>query len=132
MMEITDEIRNQVAALDALAHEVRLRVFRLLVPAGWRGLPAGAISEELGLPPNSLSFHLNRLNQAGLLVARREGRHLYYSVNYAGIAGLVEFLAGQCCAAAPDGCLPGCPDVMPRPIGAVAPDGSPVKATKRN
>lgn len=118
---MTDEIAQQVASLEALAHEVRLKVFRLLVPAGWKGMPAGRISEELGLPPNVLSFHLNRLSQAGLLIVRREGRFLYYSVHYPKISGLVDFLAGQCCAAAPEGCLPSCPDVMPRPVGADEP-----------
>ena len=116
MLETFDEIRSQVAALDALAHEVRLKVFRLLVPAGWKGLAAGRISEELGLQPNSLSFHLNRLTQAGLLSVRREGRHLFYSVQYSRFSGLVDFLVGQCCAGAPGGCQPGCPEGIAAPI----------------
>ena len=57
-------------AFEALAHETRLAVFGLLIPAGREGMPAGVIGERLGLSPNSLSFHLGRLAIAGLVSAR--------------------------------------------------------------
>lgn len=107
-------------AFDALAHETRLAVFRLLVPAGRDGLPAGAIGERLRLAPNSLSFHLSRLTQAGLLSSRRQGRQLFYSVQYPALAELIQFLAGDCCAEAPEGCLAGCP-TLPLPLPASLP-----------
>lgn len=101
-----------VKAFEALAHETRLAVFRLLIPAGRNGLPAGVIGERLGLPANSLSFHLGRLVNAGLIRSRRQGRHLYYAVAYARLSELVGFLADDCCAAVPEGCLPDCPSVF--------------------
>ncbi len=75
------ETLQPVKAFEALAHETRLAVFRLLIPAGPEGLAAGVIGERLDVPPNSLSFHLGRLANAGLVSARREGRHLYYAVH---------------------------------------------------
>lgn len=96
-------------AFEALGHEARLAVLRTLIPAGPEGIPAGAIGEAIGLPANGLSFHLNRLTVAGLIESRREGRHLYYALRYPVLAGLVGFLVKDCCAAAPDGCLPECP-----------------------
>lgn len=101
-----------VKAFEALAHETRLAVFRLLIPVGRDGLPAGVIGERLDLPANSLSFHLGRLVNAGLIRGRRQGRHLYYAVAYARLSELVGFLADDCCAAAPEGCLPDCPSVL--------------------
>lgn len=87
-----------IAALSALAQETRLRVFRLLVTAGPQGLPAGQIAEELAIPPNTLSFHLNLLKNAGLLNVRREGRSLIYSAAYEQMRGLLAYLSENCCS----------------------------------
>lgn len=103
------ELLNATKAFEALSHETRIAVFRLLIPAGRDGLSAGAIGERLGLPANSLSFHLGRLVNAGLIGGRRQGRHLYYAADYARLAEIVDFLADDCCAAVPEGCLPECP-----------------------
>ncbi len=103
------ELFSAVAAFEALAHETRLGVLRLLIPAGMKGLAAGDISKRLDLPPNSLSFHLGRLVNAGLIGSRRSGRNLFYSADYARVDELVRFLADKCCADAPDGCFPQCP-----------------------
>lgn len=108
---------NIARAFEALSHEARLAVFRLLIPIGPAGLAAGTVSEKLGLAPNVLSFHLGRLTGAGLLRSRRQGRNLYYAVDYAHLGELAGFLADDCCAAAPEGCLAGCPpsgDAGPR------------------
>lgn len=108
------ELSQTAKTFEALAHETRLAVFRLLIPAGGDGLSAGTIGERLGLPANSLSFHLGRLVNAGLIRGRRQGRYLYYAVDYARLADLVGFLADDCCAAVPEGCLPECPGASSR------------------
>ncbi len=90
-----------IAALSALAQESRLRAFRLLVTAGPQGLPAGQIAEELGITPNTLSFHLSLLKNAGLLAVRREGRSLIYSAEYARAKAVVSYLTENCCSRAP-------------------------------
>ncbi len=96
-------------AFEALAHETRLAVFRLLIPAGPEGLPAGVIGNRIGLLPNALSFHLGRLTNSGLLRMRRSGRNQYYAVDYQRLSALVGFLVEDCCANAPEGCMRGCP-----------------------
>ena len=96
-------------AFEALAHDARLAVIRLLIPAGPDGLPAGVIGNRIGLPPNALSFHLGRLTNAGLVGVRRAGRNQYYAIDYRRLSALVGFLVDDCCANAPDGCMPGCP-----------------------
>ena len=55
---------DALAALAALAQDNRLDIFRLLVEAGPNGLPAGKVSEKLGLAPNTLTFHFDRLRGA--------------------------------------------------------------------
>ncbi len=86
-----------VTALGALAHETRLAVFRLLVERGPDGLPAGALSQALGLPPSSLTFHLHELAHAGLVSQRRVGRQLIYATDFTAMNGLIAYLTENCC-----------------------------------
>jgi ArsR family transcriptional regulator, arsenate/arsenite/antimonite-responsive transcriptional repressor len=86
-----------VRALDALAHDTRLKVHRLLVQAGADGLSAGFIARKLGLPASSLSFHLMHLQTAELVKHRRAGRSVIYAVNFALMDGLMAYLQENCC-----------------------------------
>lgn len=88
-----------IAALSALAHEHRLAIFRLLVEHGPQGLPAGVIAERIGLPPSSLTFHLQHLTRAGLLVAKRASRQIFYAADFAVMSALVGYLTENCCTA---------------------------------
>lgn len=90
-----------IAALGALAQESRLDMFRMLVQAGPKGLPAGQIGERLGLPSATLSFHLNQLRQAGLVTFQREGRSLIYMAEYPAMNALLGFLTENCCQGDP-------------------------------
>jgi len=62
-----------LTALAALAQENRLDVFRLLVQAGPDGMAAGQVAQKLDLAPNTLTFHFDRLRDAGLVTVRRDG-----------------------------------------------------------
>ena len=86
--------------MSALAHNSRLAVFRLLVQAGPKGLAAGAIGEEVGLPPATLSFHLAHLARAGLVQPRPEGRFVIYSADFQNMNALVGYLTENCCSSA--------------------------------
>jgi len=89
-----------VEALAALAQEHRLTLFRMLVQAGDRGMAAGAIADALGVPNSSLSFHLNQLRSAGLILQERQHRSLIYRANYPAMNALVAYLMENCCAGA--------------------------------
>ena len=93
-----------IRALAALAHESRLRVFRLLAKCGEQGMPAGMIAEQLELPAATLSFHLKELATAGLILDRREGRSIFYSLDTAAMTSLVGFLFEDCCGGQPELC----------------------------
>ncbi|MCH7487703.1 MAG: helix-turn-helix transcriptional regulator [Proteobacteria bacterium] len=103
------EIKSAVDALSALANESRLEVFRLLVPEGPNGLPAGEIGNRLGIPANALSFHLTRLRHAGLVTVRRNGQQKIYAAAYEGMQGLMDYLAENCCRNEATGCSTDCP-----------------------
>lgn len=89
-----------IDALAALAQEHRLALFRLLVRAGDKGMPAGAIAESLGIPNSSLSFHLAQLRNAGLIEQERQQRSLIYRADYGAMNALVGYLLENCCAGA--------------------------------
>jgi ArsR family transcriptional regulator, arsenate/arsenite/antimonite-responsive transcriptional repressor len=100
------EKTGAVAALAALAQENRLDVFRLLVQAGPEGLAAGAVAEKLALAPNTLSFHFDRLRNAGLVTCTRNGRSLIYAARYETMNGLLGYLTENCCGGVPADCAP--------------------------
>lgn len=93
-----------VEALAALAQSSRLEVYRLLVQAGPGGLAASEIAERLGIPANTLSFHLKALSHAELVFSRQAGRFIYYSANYEHMNSLLGFLTENCCGG--KSCLP--------------------------
>ena len=100
------EKNNVVAALAALAQDNRLDVFRLLVRAGPEGMPAGAVATALGLAPNTLTFHFDRLRAAELVTVRREGRSMIYAARFDTMNELLGFLTENCCGGAPEKCAP--------------------------
>ena len=93
-----------VDALGALAHETRLAVFRMLVKAGPAGMIAGAIAEQQGVPPSTMSHHLAMLERAGLVESERESRLIHYRADYPGMRRLLTFLMQDCCQGAPEMC----------------------------
>lgn len=86
-----------IRSLAALAHEARLRVFRVLVVAGPSGLTPSTLAEQLGIAPNALSFHLKELSNAGLIHAERQGRNLLYSATFPTMNNLLAYLTENCC-----------------------------------
>jgi len=91
------DIQKALIAFDALSQETRLRVFRLLVECGPDGTPAGKIGEKLKIPHNTLSFHLNHMSNADLVISRRDGRSIIYSANFEFFTSLIRFMVEDCC-----------------------------------
>ncbi len=89
--------QQTIIALAALAQESRLAIFRSLVVAGSQGLTPGVLSQQLGLAPATLSFHLKELLHAGLLRKRQEGRFIHYQANFDAMNGVIAYLTENCC-----------------------------------
>lgn len=98
------EESQAVLMLASLGHEARLSVFRRLIAAGPDGVPAGALSSALDMPPSTLSHHLSALEHAGLITGRRDGRRLLYAIAPAEIRALLSFLRDDCCGGNPSLC----------------------------
>jgi DNA-binding transcriptional ArsR family regulator len=86
-----------VDSLAALAQETRLNIFRLLVRHAPEGLAAGQIARRLHLPSPTLSFHLNVLAAAQLVLPHKNGRSIRYSASLDSVNRLTEFLMENCC-----------------------------------
>jgi DNA-binding transcriptional ArsR family regulator len=83
--------------LSAMGTEPRLRVMRLLLSAHPEGMVVGEIGEELEIPNSTLSHHLDKLKNEGLVAVQREGTFLRYRANTQALQDLVGFLYAECC-----------------------------------
>ena len=108
-----------VVRLSALAHRTRLMAFRLLVKEGASGLAAGEIARRLKAPPTTMSAHLAILTRAKLVVWRREGRVIRYSLNPQSFSELLSYLVSDCCGGQPELCGPILPAPSTRRRGAL-------------
>lgn len=92
-----DQIARFADMLAALGTEPRLRIVRLLLKAHPDGLVVGEIGSELGIPPSTLSHHLEKLKSEGLVAVRRESTFLRYSARTEALQEILSFLFAECC-----------------------------------
>jgi ArsR family transcriptional regulator, arsenate/arsenite/antimonite-responsive transcriptional repressor len=83
--------------LAALGTETRLRIVRLLLSAHPEGMVVGEIGAKLGIPPSTLSHHLEKLKNEGLVSVRRESTFLRCTANTQTLQEVVGFLFAECC-----------------------------------
>jgi ArsR family transcriptional regulator len=81
----------------AMGTESRLRIMQLLLSAHPDGLVVGEIHEELDIPNSTLSHHLDKLRNEGLIRVRRESNFLHYTVDTDTLQELLQFLYAECC-----------------------------------
>jgi ArsR family transcriptional regulator, arsenate/arsenite/antimonite-responsive transcriptional repressor len=91
------EVARYADMFGALGAEARLRIVRLLLAAHPQGLVVGEIGAELGIPPSTLSHHLDKLKNEGLVSVRRESTFLRCTANTATLEEIVRFLFAECC-----------------------------------
>jgi len=89
--------KTTINALSALAQEHRLDIFRLLVQSGPDGRNVGQIADQLDLAHSTLSFHLDKLAKADLIVPTKQGRQKFYAVNYSIFTDMIKYLTENCC-----------------------------------
>ena len=100
-----ETLEHHALQLAALGHPIRLRVLRFVVRAGEGGASAGNIAEHVQLAASTLSHHLKRLVEAGLLTTRAETTFVYYAAQYPTLRALTDYLWEDCCR---DGKKPSC------------------------
>lgn len=98
MKKLTDgDVLRYAEMFSALGTEARLRIVRLLLSAHPEGLIVGDIQEELEIPNSTLSHHLEKLKNEGLVLVRRESTFLRYTANHEALQEVLKFLYAECC-----------------------------------
>jgi DNA-binding transcriptional ArsR family regulator len=95
--EKEDQIASYADMLAALGTETRLRIVRLLLSAHPEGLVVGEIGAELAVPASTLSHHLEKLKNEGLVRVRRESTFLRYTADTEALQEILTFLFAECC-----------------------------------
>ena len=97
------KLEKAASQLEALGNPTRLQLYRTLVRAGDEGLAVGSIQDRLTIPASTLSHHLKRLVDTGLVTQERQATTLICRAHYPGMQQLIGYLADECCA---DGTCP--------------------------
>lgn len=92
------KLEKAASQLEALGNPTRLQLFRTLVRAGDEGLPVGSVQEKLDIPASTLSHHLKRLVDTGLVTQERQATMLICRANYPSMNALIGYLVDECCA----------------------------------
>ena len=81
----------------AMGTEARLRIMQLLLSAHPEGMVVGDIQSELDIPGSTLSHHLDKLRNEGLVQVRRNGTFLHDTASTEALQELLQFLYAECC-----------------------------------
>ena len=92
-----EQITRYADMFSAMGTEARLRILRLLLSAHPGGMTVGGIGAGLSIPGSTLSHHLEKLKNEGLVTVRRESTFLWYSANTGTLQELLGFLYAECC-----------------------------------
>lgn len=101
---MTTKLDRHAEELSALGHPIRLAILRFVVQGGEAGTAAGDIQGAVKLPASTLSHHLKRLLDAGLLTSRVDGTYHYYAAAYDSLRALTDYLWEDCCKRGKSGC----------------------------
>ena len=93
----TERVAKYADMFSAMGTEPRLRIMQLLLSAHPEGLVVGDIQEELDVPNSTLSHHLDKLKNEGLVNVQRESTFLRYTANTEALQELLQFLYAECC-----------------------------------
>jgi ArsR family transcriptional regulator len=94
---VPSKLEQHAEQLSALGHPVRLKILRYVVQAGSEGAAAGDIQIHVDLPASTLSHHLKRLVDAGVVSTRGEGTFHFYAADYSALRVLTDYLWEDCC-----------------------------------
>jgi DNA-binding transcriptional ArsR family regulator len=92
-----EDVTRYADMFSAMGTEPRLRIMQLLLSAHPDGMVAGEIGLELDIPGSTLSHHLDKLKNEGLVKVRRDGTFLWYTADTEALRELLGFLYAECC-----------------------------------
>jgi ArsR family transcriptional regulator, arsenate/arsenite/antimonite-responsive transcriptional repressor len=92
-----EQVAKFADMFSAMGTEARLRIMQLLLTAHPDGLVVSEIQEELEIPNSTLSHHLDKLKNEGLVQVQRESTFLRYTADTDALQQLLQFLYAECC-----------------------------------
>lgn len=92
-----EQVTRYADMFSAMGTEARLRIMQLLLSAHPEGMVVGEIQEELDIPNSTLSHHLDKLRNEGLVAVKRESTFLRYTANTEALQEILQFLYAECC-----------------------------------
>jgi len=90
-------VNQSLVAFDALSHNTRFKIFRMLVKAGSIGLSAEDLSKKNKISAATLSFHMSKLINAEIVVSKKQGRKIHYFTDYKMLSNLLNNMTDSCC-----------------------------------
>ena len=93
----SEQVAKYADMFSAMGTEARLQIMQLLLTAHPDGLVVGEIQEELEIPNSTLSHHLDKLRNEGLVQVQRESTFRRYTANTEALQELLQFLYAECC-----------------------------------
>lgn len=93
----TDDVVRFADMFAAMGTESRVRIMQQLLSAHPEGMVVGEIQAALGLSASTLSHHLDKLRNEGLVLVQREGTFLRYRACTDALQELLTFLYSACC-----------------------------------
>jgi DNA-binding transcriptional ArsR family regulator len=93
----SERVAKYADMFSAMGTEARLRIMQLLLTEHPEGLVVNEIQGELEIPNSTLSHHLDKLRNEGLVEVQREGTFLRYTANTVALQELLGFLYAECC-----------------------------------
>ena len=97
MKKAIADIARYADMFAAMGTESRLRIMQLLLSAHPDGMFVGEIQSELDIPSSTLSHHLDKLKNEGLVRVVREGTFLRYAADAGALQEVLGFLYAECC-----------------------------------
>ena len=91
------QVSKYADMFSALGAEARLRIMQLLLSAYPQGLVVNEMQQELEIPSSTLSHHLDKLKNEGLVCVQRQSTFLRYGANTAALQEIIRFLYSECC-----------------------------------
>jgi ArsR family transcriptional regulator, arsenate/arsenite/antimonite-responsive transcriptional repressor len=92
-----EQVARFADMFSAMGTKARLRIMQLLLSAHPEGMVVSEIQEELEIPNSTLSHHLDKLRNEGLVQVRRESTFLRYTADTDALQQLLQFLYAECC-----------------------------------
>jgi ArsR family transcriptional regulator len=97
IMNGSSQITKYADMFSAMGAEPRLCIMQLLLSAHPDGMVVNQIQNELAIPNSTLSHHLDKLRNEGLINVRRESTYLRYTANTDALRELLQFLYAEFC-----------------------------------